>query len=296
MNWLAISVLSYFLNAVVVTADKFLVTKKIPNPFAFSFYIGIMSAFVILLVPFGFSVPPIGIILTAFLSGAIFLASLVLFFIVLFKNEASRVPSIVGALTPIFSLGLSSLFLGENLTILQFIAFFILIIGGFTLMPKNNCGDCGTRDAGLMFFSAFLMAISFVLSKFVYLNQPFVNGFIWTRLGSVLAAMLLLVFPSIRKSVFDAGKSMTIKLGALIAGNKAIGGLAFILLNLAISRGEVSLVNAVRGIEFVFVFIFTLLLSRKFPNILKEEISRTIITRKILAIMIIGAGLALLAI
>ncbi len=296
MNWLAIAILSYFLNALAVTADKFLVTKKMPNPFTFSFYIGIMSIFAIFFVPFGFSVPPTRIILTALASGAIFLASLVLFFVVLFRNEASRVPSIVGALTPIFSFGLSSLFLGENLTILQFAAFFILIIGGFALMPRNDCENCGSRDAGLMFFSAFLMAISFVLSKFVYLSEPFISGFIWTRLGSVLAAVLLLVFPSIRRSVFEAGKGMTIRLAGLIAGNKAIGGAAFILLNLAISRGEVSLVNAARGVEFAFVFIFTFFLSCKFPNILKEEISRSIIIRKILAIAIIGAGLALLAI
>jgi len=42
--------------------------------------------------------------------------------------------------------------------------------------------------------------------------------------------------------------------------------------------------------------IFAVLLSLKFPKILKEEVSREILLQKIVAILLIGGGLTLLAI
>jgi len=49
------------------------------------------------------------------------------------------------------------------------------------------------------------------------------------------------------------------------------------------------------GTKYVFLLIFTILLSLKLPQILKEEISRKILFQKIIAILLIGLGLSLIA-
>jgi len=54
-------------------------------------------------------------------------------------------------------------------------------------------------------------------------------------------------------------------------------------------------INALQGVQYVFLLIFTAFLSLKLPQILKEEISRKIISQKIIAILLIGGGLAILA-
>ena len=82
---------------------------------------------------------------------------------------------------------------------------------------------------------------------------------------------------------------------ALLIGLRAVAGFAFILVNYAIKLGSVTLVNALKGIEYAAVFVLTLLLSRFLPTIIKEFPSRKLIAAKSLGIAGITIGLWLLA-
>ena len=80
--------------------------------------------------------------------------------------------------------------------------------------------------------------------------------------------------------------------------NQGIGAGAFILQNWAIALvplGFLAFINALEGTKYLFLLIFTILLALKFPKILKEEISKKILFQKIIAILLIGGGLVLLA-
>ena len=55
------------------------------------------------------------------------------------------------------------------------------------------------------------------------------------------------------------------------------------------------LINALGGVQYVFLIILATLFFFKFPEILKEEISRKVLLQKTLAIWLIVAGLALLS-
>jgi uncharacterized membrane protein len=86
---------------------------------------------------------------------------------------------------------------------------------------------------------------------------------------------------------------VTTKLAVII--NKVLAGLAFILILYAIKLGEVSLVNALAGIQFVFLLILAVVFTKKFPEYFHEDISnRKIIVQKLVATVLIAAGLALL--
>src|SRR3989344_2775176 len=97
MSWIFIALFAYFLLAVVAATDKFILGSKLPHPTAYAFYIGIVDIFVLVLMPFGFSLPSIGISLTAFLAGVLFLAGLIFLFRGVIAFEASRVTPVVGA-------------------------------------------------------------------------------------------------------------------------------------------------------------------------------------------------------
>jgi len=56
----------------------------------------------------------------------------------------------------------------------------------------------------------------------------------------------------------------------------------------------VPVIHALNGTQYVFLFIFSIFLSLKFPQILKEEISKEVLFQKIIAILLIGGGLTLL--
>jgi len=142
--------------------------------------------------------------------------------------------------------------------------------------------------------AALFFAGSYVLTKFVFTEQPFISGFVWIRMGGILGAILLILWPGGWQEVIKASKSVKAKTGGLVVFSKSLSAGAFILLNYAIFLGSVILVNALQGIQYVFLLIIALFLSRKFPQIIKEQISDTIVIQKIIAILLIGLGLGFL--
>ena len=57
-----------------------------------------------------------------------------------------------------------------------------------------------------------------------------------------------------------------------------------------------AIVNSMRGIQYIFLFIITLFISYFYPKILEEEISRKIFFQKIISIILIAVGLIILAV
>ena len=80
--------------------------------------------------------------------------------------------------------------------------------------------------------------------------------------------------------------------------NQGAGAGGNILQNWAIALAPlayVAFINALQGVQYAFLLILTIFFSLKLPRLFKEEISREIIFQKIIAILIIGGGLAILA-
>lgn len=299
MSWFLFAIIAYFLYALVSTIDKFLLRQPATTkPVVFSFYIGILSIFTFVLAPLGLSWPGVGKFLFAVLAGLVFFIYLSLFFRALDLNETSRVIPIIGGVTPILVLFFSYLFLSEGLGIRQFVAFALLVFGGILISLKKKEGTISEGVKGVKYIIAALLFGSsyLVLAKFVFFQQNFISGFLWSRLGIVLGAILLLLWRPWRREIFSGARHATKGLSALLVSNKLIAGFGSLFLHLAISRGNVSLINAMQGTEYAFLFILALILSKKFPQILRERLSAGIIAQKIIAICLIGVGLAILAV
>lgn len=296
MPWFLFAISGYFLNAVVAVIDKFLLGQRpTTKPPVYTFYIGILSIFAFILAPFGLDWPGLSQFAMALLAGGLFLLSLLYLFETLDLDEASRVLPAIGGLTPILVLFLSFLFLDERLSLLQVLAFSLLVLGSVLITLKLG-GKKRNLVKTVKFIALAILfgALSLVLIKYVYIQQGFINGFIWSRLGSFLVALLFLIWPKLRQSIFEAGRQAKSGLSLLLVSNKTLAGGASLLINLAISLGSVSLVNAMQGVQYVFLLILAVILSKKFPQILEEKISGKILLQKISAILIIGLGLVIL--
>jgi len=299
MSWIFIAILSYFITAITFVVDKFLLTKSIPSPVAYSFYIGILSIFAFVLAPFGLEWPGVNQFLLSIFVGAVFLFALIMLFTAIKGDELSRAAPIIGGLTPVFVYFLSFLFLGERLDETQIMAFILLILGGVLISIKkhkdaNNNQRYFTESIKMALLASLLFGIFYVSVKFVFISQPFISGFVWTRLGSFFAALFLLIIPAFRSSIFSSAKIVERKIGALFVMNKALAGCAFVLLNYAIFLGSATLVNALQGVLYAFILFALFLISKKMPYILKEEITRRVVIQKIFSVLLIGAGFTLL--
>lgn len=301
--FIAITLISYFFGAISVVADKFLLSsKRVSSPAVYSFYIALFGLVVIVLLPFGFYIPSVFQIIISLFSGVLFTFGLMALYYAISKSEASRVMPIVGAIIPIATYVLSFFFLKENLNLAQVIGILLLLFGGllisFDLPLKVNkkkfiAGFYHSVLAGIM------LAITYFLFKFVYNEQSFLNGFIWTRMGSFLAVMGFFAIPLWRKEIlasfhtFKKVQKREFQTGFLFLGNKIVGGISSILLNFAISLGSVTLVNSLVSTQYAFVLILACLLSKKYPKVLGEKLFFWDWMQKIIAIIIIATGLFL---
>jgi drug/metabolite transporter (DMT)-like permease len=149
--------------------------------------------------------------------------------------------------------------------------------------------------------AGFLLGLSYVLFKQVYLSQAFYSGFVWTRLGSFLGVFLFLLIPTWRKDIlksFHTGKKAPkkqYKTGGLFIFNKILGGTSSILLNKAISMGSVTAVNAMVSMQYVFVIVIAFFISKKQQKIFGEKLGFWDWAQKISAILIIGLGMYFLS-
>ncbi len=296
--WLILTILSYFFSAVVVLIDKFLVSKKIPQPIVYTFYISILSIFSLLLIfADNFVLPSFNYLIISFFTGGLSVAALLLFFSSLKINEASRVIPLIGSFTSVFSIPLSYLILKEKFSPLILIAIFFLLSGGFLMtVIKEKKKKFFIKDWPLIVLCSFLFSLFFILTKVVYQQLSFINGFIWIRLGSFLFALGFLIFNQSRKIILNSLKKTEKKISFLFLSNQGFSAIAFFLLNSAISLGNVALINALIGIQYVFVFILSLLISFKFPYLFKEELEKRVIIQKIFGIFSICLGLFILTI
>ncbi|KKR73165.1 MAG: hypothetical protein UU15_C0017G0004 [Candidatus Levybacteria bacterium GW2011_GWC2_40_7] len=69
---------------------------------------------------------------------------------------------------------------------------------------------------------------------------------------------------------------------------------ASLSINWALITGPVTLISVTRGFQSAFVLIFTVFLSIWFPKILKEELSKSALGVKVLAIFLMFLGLYLI--
>jgi len=300
MLWLIVAIAAYLILAVVFLVDKYLLVGPIPNPKVYSFYIGVLGVAVLLLVPFidFYILEPFQLLL-AFISGASFIWGIFWFFKGLKQFQSSRIVPAVGGISPIFTFLLVYLFSGgkETLQIWGTLAFLLLVFGS-VLITYEKAKGISLKSLRISTIAAFFFAVSFVFAKYVYLENPFLLGLVWIKLGGVLMALIFLFNRRLKRELFKRKKGLQKKTAAIFLSSQAAGAGAGILQNWAIALAPlayIAFVNALQGVQYVFLLILAVLLSLKFPQLLKEQISKEVILQKIVAILLIGAGLALLA-
>ena len=291
------------MNALAFLMDKFLLSsKRIPSPFVYAFFIGGLGILALVLIPFGVVIPSSAEIIRALVAGATFIIALVFFFAGLKENEASRVVPLTGAFVPGFTFVLAYVFLAERLGQTDILAFVALVIGGvlITIEPASSAGRHHGRGRALGYayavIAAFIFAVSFVITKQVYLEQEFISGFVWSRVGGFLMALSFLLIPSARHGILHQPRQKgSAKTAALFFTGQVAGALGFVFVNYAISLASVSLVNAMQGVQYAFLLLMVIMLSKKFPRVLSERLTGTVLVQKIAAIILISAGIGLIA-
>jgi len=146
-----------------------------------------------------------------------------------------------------------------------------------------SCLSCASDDSRL-FIS--------VLIKYLLNFADFWTIFSYTRIGTIFALIPIFYFnfKDLVSNVKEHGKKVIGVMSLSEVFN--ISGVLFI--TIATSLGFVTLVSALSELQAFFVLFLTIILSVFYPKILKEEVTRSTVLIKSIAIILMFVGVILI--
>ncbi len=221
-------------------------------------------------------------------------------------GQISRVIPVIGTLIPLILLA-AGLFLG---TVSQYegYAIGVLVLGLIFLTVFDWRGQVNKNEILFEVLSALFFAVSYFILRFAYDNSNFWTVFVYSRPVLIPVGLLLILIPATRKLIFQTGKEKQespqipywkkmFTSGAiwLFGAGQISAGISQLLLTFAISLANPAVVNALQGVQYVFLFGANILLSKKYPQIFKENTNPSNLLIKGIGIVCICIGLYMLA-
>ncbi len=296
MEWLPFALVAYFVWSFSNLFSKIIISQYVGSITVNLILFGIWNLLPLVLIPFkGLSIPEFEILALAIGSGILYLCILIPYFKALAIEEASRVVPL-WRFTPLFILLFSSEMTGETLDVYQFAAFLLLVLGGFLVSVKRLTDLFRPSKAFyLMIGASFLSALYSSIAKLIYLRLPYYESFTLMRLGVAISVLALLMLPHNRRELRATVASMQPRIKQLVILNGILEFVGLIFYNFAVSRAPVALVSASAGIQAIFVLIFSILLSMRFPQLIHEDMSRSALVQKGVAIALIMVGTGIIS-
>lgn len=309
-SWILLAVGAQFINAIVALIDKHIVSddKAFPSPFVYAFYTCLISGawvlvYLISLFPLPFNGlhvptfenvirPTLGVVALAFLSAYSFFIALVSMFSALREQDASDVIPVIGSISALCSFGLGYYFLDARLSP-NFMLGIALLATGTALVSRFRFP---AKTALVAFHSGLFFALHYIALKGLFNETSFDNGFFWSRIAFVFFALSLLLIPNYWERIRDQTKSTGHAARMLIVSNKVLAGVSTILILKATDMGDVAVVQALGGLQFVFILVLGILFSRAHPPQvkIKEKYDKRSILQKAIFVSIISLGFLIL--
>lgn len=318
MNAILIATIGYFLISLEAVASKFLLGAKIRSWKLYVFYVGLLSLLAFIFVP-GFSLLFFGQsglvffgvypFFVALLSGITFFIYLALLYKTLSRTTASRAYVFSGAISLVTTYILAGLFLKERFSLLDILGMACLLVGGTIIAIKVDViryPKAGKRKVKAMesFSDAMLagifLGISLVLLKIAYDQSGFINGYLFSRLGVTVSTMVMMFFVGFRREVISEiskhGKKEKAGQFSAVVLTKILAGTGTLLVNGAIFIGSVTLVNALLAVQYLFTFVFSLILTVAFGKVFAENLVGLNIIYKAIGVVLVVLGIILVSV
>lgn len=290
----AIAIIAQIFNGTVSVFDKFLLEKSL-KPMVFTFWISLGSLGTLFLLPFDSTLPEPQMWVINLGAGASFSLAVLFMYTALRHEEVTRVMPVIGSLVPVFTLIIAYFTLGDNLDTIQLLAILILSLGIIFLTYRHSSKPVNYTIMASAVLASFGFALSSILMKEIFVEQSFISGLAWSRLGGLIIFPLVLMDSESRNQIFrhrDLPKSGNT---AIFLLGRVFSGAGFLLVNLAYFLLNPIIVNALQGVQYAYLFIANLILGRFWPKLFNEKLNTSTMVLKISGVLIIILGSIMLA-
>lgn len=277
--------------------DKFLLSKHNISPTVITIYGGIFAFITGLIILYLTGYYPVDIKTVVIILASGFLTSIYLlpYYKALDIDETSYVIPILQTY-PIFVLVLSFIFLGESLSLKQYLGSIVLILGACLLSVEKTKGKLFSwrKASSFALLSGFLFSLAQVLYKFGVTEIPFWNTLPYEGFGIALGALAIGLYKGNFKKLKKETRKFPKKVYLFMGVNEFGYLIARYTGYFAISLVSVSLVSVLAGFQPLFVLLYGVILSLWLPKILKEVVTKKALTKKLASILFIFIGLYLI--
>ncbi|MEO5635222.1 MAG: EamA family transporter [Candidatus Paceibacterota bacterium] len=306
MNWFFIALAAPFLWALVNIADNYLVSRfsqkekeRSSGALAlFASVVGIFIAFTIwVFMPNVFNIPFLDKTLLT-LAGALTIVWILMYLFALEIEDTSAVVPWFLAI-PITGYILGYFFLGETLSFQQLVGSSV-IFSGLIIISIDFSGEKKKfkhKPALYMLCASIAVATSGIIFKYVTIEGNFWVSSFWEYLGVSLTGILIyLLVPHYRANFHQMNKTGGFKILVLNVVTELMSISGNLLTNLALLLAPVTMVYLVGSFQPAIVLFLTIVGTKFFPHIVKENISKKALMPKVIAIVLMTIGSMLLLI
>lgn len=295
-------VISQILSTAVAILDKFIVTgKTMPKPISYTFYVAMFSglpAIILIFIPevwnslgnikYSFSGQSL---LWMFVFGYSVLLAWYLLFLVLKTSDASDVAPIVSATSILFTWLISGFIgIGLGFGAYSFLGIILLVIGTVLISHLRFT----KKKAFILILVGVLFALNIIAAKKLFIGEDFFYDLFVTRIAHLITALSMLLFSVCRKDIFSGSKEVGVKGGILVFVNRAISALSELILFKAIQIGNVVIIQTLKSLQFIFLFLFALFFGKITPHEYGENVTNKDLIQKAISTVLMVAGFALL--
>ena len=292
-NGVFIAIIANGLIGISLVWDKVLLKQpETRNLVSYVFWLGAISIFGLLLAPFGFHWPALGIAVLALCTGILHLGAVWFYYAALKRGEASQTLAVMGGFSPLFTALIAIPLLRHGFPMHNLSAFGLLVAGGFIMFLSEKLNV--RRILPSILLSSGLFGLVNVLQKLVFDHTNFVSGYVIFTVGTFVGALLLLVRPSWRRQIFLTSERAEPRSRFWYFVNRFISGVGSFLIFYAIDLAHPAVVDAISGVRYAIIFVAAYGLTQFRPDWLRENFRGSVLAGKSAATLLIVAGLVLL--
>lgn len=298
MNWFLIALIATFLWALSNIVDEFIVKKYSIGEkgsgglVLFTSFMGVFMAILIGLFTKGLFDISLTDKILLIITGGITIGWIILY---LYTLETEDVSSVVPwfLTIPVFGYILGFIFLGETLNLHQWAGSIIILVGMAIILidfgeEKKKFKWKPFRN---MMIACFMVAVSGVIFKYVTIEGNFWVSSFWEYVG--LGTLGIIMYFSVSKyrhqfHLMNRNGGYKIFFLNTLSEVTTIGG--NLLTNFAMLLTPITMVYLVGSFQPAIVLILTLIATRFFPHITKENLSKHVLLPKIIAIIVMIIG------
>jgi uncharacterized membrane protein len=291
LNGILIAITAHGLIGISLVWDKVLLQRQgTKNLLSYVFWLGAISIFGLLLIPFGFRMPRLGLAAMGFSAGALDLIASYFYYSALKSGEASDELAAMGGFSPVATALIAIPLLNEPIGG-QLAGFTLMTLGGFVMFFADKAPL--KRMLPRIVIASACFGMLNVLQKIVFNQTNFVTGYVFFTLGTTVCAFAMLIPPAWRSQIFESSEEAPPRSKFWYMVNRFVAGVGSFLVVFAVSRANPALVEAISGVRYVVVFIGAYAISKLRPDWFEEDFHKWVLVAKTSATALLVAGLVI---